>query len=172
MVPVGVGADEDGASWAQDRVKPHSVNVAETRDQLEKRMDEAARKYAETHEEKYKDELLKLAHELTELTLINPCGEKHAVAPDKCALGDRSATGPGDTAQLEAAENNPDCLLALFACHWLSTSTIEATSSVCGIPLRPANLAYLTDFSMRMEATQIFHFRVRRRIKRDHSAPL
>jgi hypothetical protein len=44
------------------------MNVAEPREQLEKRMDEAARKYAETHDEKYKDELLKLTHELTELT--------------------------------------------------------------------------------------------------------
>jgi len=37
------------------------MNVPETREQLEKRMDEAARKYAETHDEKYKEELLELA---------------------------------------------------------------------------------------------------------------
>src|SRR6266496_5546856 len=42
------------------------MNVAETRKQLEKRMDEAARKYAETHDEKYKEEPLELAHKLTD----------------------------------------------------------------------------------------------------------
>jgi hypothetical protein len=34
-----------------------------TREEIEKRMDEAACKYAETHDEKYKEEVLELARQ-------------------------------------------------------------------------------------------------------------
>jgi hypothetical protein len=39
-----------------------------TREEIEKRMDAAACKYAETHDEKYREEILELARQLVALT--------------------------------------------------------------------------------------------------------